>query len=392
MPSDAPVRWPRIIVHADMDAFYAAVEQHDRPELRGKPILIGSDSPRGVVATASYEARPFGVGSAMAMVVAKRKCPQAIIVTPRMARYVEISRQIMEVFDTFSPRVEGLSLDEAFLEMTGAERLFGTPDDMARAVKFAVLQRTGLRVSVGVAASKYVAKVASDVRKPDGLCVVSPEDTLTFLHPLPVGRLWGVGKRAEEQLRAMGLQTIGQVAAADPVWLRGLLGSMGDHIHRLSLGDDPRPVVPDREAQSIGAEQTLDEDVRGAAAIEPHLLHAADRIAWRLRRSHLKAAGVRVKLKTNRFALHTRQVALRPPSQSASELYQAALGLLAHFDLREPMRLVGLAAFDLVDDAAPVQGELFGQQARKKRQQLDVALDRLQERFGKGTVKRGSDL
>ena len=384
--------WPRIIVHADMDAFYAAIEQHDRPELRGKPLLIGGDSPRSVVTTASYEARPFGVGSAMSMVVAKRKCPQALIIPPRMHRYAEVSRQIMEVFDTFSPRVEALSLDEAFLDMTGAERLFGTPLDMAAAIKWAVRERTGLCVSVGVAASKYVAKVASDVRKPDGLCVVEPEDTLAFLHPLPISRLWGVGKRGEEQLRALGLATIADVAAADPTWLRGVLGSMGDHIYRLAQGDDPRPVVPDREAQSSGAENTLDEDVRGAAAIRPHLMHAADRIAWRLRRGSLAAGGVRVKLKTNRFALHTRQVALRPPSQNAGDLLDAALALLEHFDLREPMRLVGLAAFDLRDLAAPVQGELFGQVKRQKQQQLDAALDKLRERFGKGTVKRGSDV
>jgi len=222
--------WPRIIVHADMDAFYAAIEQHDRPELRGKPLLIGGDSPRSVVSTASYEARPFGVGSAMPMVVAKRKCPQALIIAPRMHRYVEVSRQIMEVFDTFSPRVEALSLDEAFLDMSGAERLFGAPIDMARAIKAAVRDRTGLCVSVGVAASKYVAKVASDIKKPDGLCVVQPQDTLTFLHPLPVSRLWGVGKRAEEQLGVLGLATIGDVARSDPTWLRGVLGSMGDHI------------------------------------------------------------------------------------------------------------------------------------------------------------------
>ncbi len=379
-------------MHADMDAFYAAVEQRDRPELRGKPLLIGMDHPRSVVTTASYEARPFGVGSAMPMAVAKRKCPQALIIPPRIGYYSTVSQQIMTEFEHFSPYVEPLSLDEAFLDMTGAQRLFGTPHDMARALKQEVFRKVQLRVSVGVACCKYVAKVASDLGKPDGLLVVEPDDTLDFLHPLPISRLWGVGKHGEGLLLALGLRTIGDVARSDPKFLVERLGSLGAHIFALSLGQDPRKVVSDREAQSIGSEDTLAVDVRGYEAILPHLLHAADQVAWRLRRAGLIAHGVRVKLKSASFKIHTRQAVLRPGSHNADDLYAAAQTLLHQFDLREPMRLVGLTAYDMRDQQLPVQEDLFTSADRRKRQNLDVAVDSLAQRFGRGTVKRGSDL
>jgi DNA polymerase-4 len=256
--------WPRTILHADMDAFYASVEQLDNPQLRGKPLLIGVDHPRSVVSTASYEARPFGVGSAMPMVEAKRRCPQAIIVPPRMQRYAEVSEQIMTVFHDFSPHIEPLSLDEAFVDLTGSERLLGPPDVVAHNLKAAVKRATGgLNVSVGVSGCKYVAKVASDVNKPNGLLVVPPDEMVAFLAPLPVSRLWGVGKRGEEQLKNLDLRTIGDVANADPLWLKQRLGSMGVHVYALAHADDPRGVVSDREAVSISSEETLDVDGTG---------------------------------------------------------------------------------------------------------------------------------
>lgn len=243
--------WKRIVVHADMDAFFAAVEQHDRPELRGKPVIVGFPGPRSVVSTASYEARPYGVGSAMPMVQALRRCPDAVVIPPRFERYKEVSRKVMEVFASFSPLVEPLSLDEAFLDMTGTEALFGPPEEMGRRLKVAVRDATGLTVSVGISATKFVAKVASDFRKPDGLTVVPPERVAAFLHPLPVRRLWGVGPRAEEKLHRLGLRTIGDVAAASRSFLEAELGSMGLHLHRLAHGDDPRQVQPHREARSM---------------------------------------------------------------------------------------------------------------------------------------------
>ncbi len=387
-----PPRWPRIILHADMDAFYAAVEQRDRPELRGKALLIGGRSPRSVVATASYEARPYGVGSAMPMGLALRKCPHAIVVEPRMARYAEVSEQIMDVFAQFSPRVEALSLDEAFLDMTGSEGLFGPPEAMGRALKAAIWQRTALNASVGVAACKYVAKVASDIRKPDGLLVVPADQQVAFLAELPISRLWGVGAKGQQRLKDLGLRTIADVAASDPSWLRRHLGSLGPHLWALAHADDTRPVVGDREATSLSAEETLDEDVRGAAAIRPHLLQAADRVAGRLRRSGLQARGLRVKLKTSTFALHTRQTTLAVPTHHAGDLYAAACALLAAFDLSVPMRLIGVGAFDLREVGALVQGDLFADGDRKKHARLDAATDALRLKFGRDAVRRAVDM
>ncbi len=385
--------WLRTILHADMDAFYASVEQLDNPQLRGKPLLIGVDHPRSVVSTASYEARPFGVGSAMPMVEAKRRCPQAIIVPPRMQRYAEVSEQIMTVFAQFSPRVEPLSLDEAFVDLTGTERLLGSPDTVARNVKRAVKQATGgLNVSVGVSGCKYVAKVASDYRKPDGMLIVPPEEMVVFLAPLPISRLWGVGKRGEEQLRNLDLRTIGDVANADPRWLTQRLGSLGAHVYALAHADDPRAVVPDREAQSISSEETLDVDAVGRDEILPYLLRSADRVARRLRRAGLRAGGVRVKLKNHKFQSFTRQVVLRPPSQASAVFYDEACKLLAHFDLNQRFRLIGVGGYDLQPEDAPVQGLLFGEPERKKNDKLDRALDSLRERFGKAAVQRGSDV
>jgi DNA polymerase IV len=252
-----PDRWPRTILHADMDAFYAAVEQHDRPELRGRPILVGHPGPRSVVTTASYEARPFGVGSAMPMAEARRRCPQAIVVPPRFTRYEAVSRQVRAVFDAFSPVVEPLSLDEAFLDLTGSEGLLGPPGKIAGDLKAAVREATGLTVSVGAAPSKYVAKVASDVGKPDGLVVVAPSEVRAFLAPLPIRRLWGAGPKTAVRLEAMGLATLGEVASCEPGRLEAALGSLGPHLWRLARGEDERPVIAEREASSIGYERTL---------------------------------------------------------------------------------------------------------------------------------------
>lgn len=382
--------WKRIVVHADMDAFFAAVEQHDRPELRGKPVIVGFPGPRSVVSTASYEARPYGVGSAMPMVQALRRCPDAVVIPPRFERYKEVSRKVMEVFASFSPLVEPLSLDEAFLDMTGTEALFGPPEEMGRRLKVAVRDATGLTVSVGISATKFVAKVASDFRKPDGLTVVPPERVAAFLHPLPVRRLWGVGPRAEEKLHRLGLRTIGDVAAASRSFLEAELGSMGLHLHRLAHGDDPRQVQPHREARSIGAEITLDRDVVGKAALRPHVRWAADKVARRLRRAGLLGGGVRLKVKNASFRIQTRQMALPHPSDQAESFFRGALHLLDELPLDEPIRLVGITAYDL-QTGAGVQGDLFAAADERKRRALDRALDELRARFGPDAVRRASD-
>lgn len=384
--------WSRVILHADMDAFYAAIEQQDNPSLRGHPVLVGGPRRRGVVSTASYEARPFGVGSAMSMAEALRRCPEAVVVRPRFDRYKEISNRIMKVFERFAVEVEAISLDEAFLDMTGAEGLFGTPEAMGRQVKAAVRETTGgLTVSVGVATTKFLAKVASDQDKPDGLTVVPPGQVLEFLHPLPVSRLWGVGPKTERVLHDLGLRTIGQVAGSDPRWLSKRLGALGRHLYKLSHNDDSRTVVTSHRARSVGAELTLSQNVRGADAIRPHLLTAADRVARRLRKKRLRAYGVRVKLKTHRFELHTRQIRLPDPTEHADTLYRTALAVLPRFDLRPPMRLVGMAAYDLISADLPVQGDLFREAQLRSETRLDHALDDLRRRFGDAAVGRASD-
>lgn len=392
--SQAERPWPRIVAHADMDAFYAAIEQLDNPELRGKPILVGPNSARGVVLTASYEARPFGVGSAMPMARARRMCPQAVIVPPRFARYREVSATIMRVFADFSPDVEALSLDEAFLDMTGSERIFGPPRAIGMKLKEAVHAATGLTVSVGMSGTKYVAKVASGHQKPDGLTLVPPEQAKDWLAPLPVSCLWGVGKKTEPRLHRLGLRTIGDVAAADPAWLERELGRAGVHFFSLANAQDPRRVEGDRASKSVGSEVTLDRDIRIGDELRRHLRRSADEIGQRLRRKRYRAFGVRVKLKTADFQILTRQHRLTRSTDVADELYRIAVGLLDEFEHRGPFRLVGMAAYELVEEEETRetdQPDLFAASGGRRRK-LETALDELTRRFGAGVLRRADDL
>lgn len=382
--------WPRIVAHADMDAFYAAIEQLDDPSLRGRPVLVGPPSRRGVVLTASYEARPYGVGSAMPMARAQRMCPDAVIVPPRFDRYQEVSSTIMEVFSNFSPEVEALSLDEAFLDMTGSEQLFGEPESMGRRLKSAVRDATGLTASVGLSATKYVAKVASACRKPDGLTVVPPEDAKAWLAPLPVSWLWGAGPKTQLRLHDLNLYTIGDVARADVRMLSAKLGSGGPHFHMLAQGEDPRSVIGRRSSKSIASEHTLDWDVREKADIKRHLHVSAEAIGRRLRRKNYVAFGVGIKLKTAGFQIITRQHRLHEPTDIAETLHSIGVRLLDHVEHPGPFRLVGMVAYDLVESGDLVQLELFGSPARRR--QLEVAIDQLAERFGTNVVRRADDL
>jgi len=376
-----------------MDAFYAAVEQRDDPALRGKPILVGGHSDRSVVLTASYEARPFGVGSAMPMARARKLCPQGIVVPPRFSRYAEVSARLMHVFEDFSPNVEALSLDEAFLDMTGAGHIFGTPADMGRRVKAAVREATdGLTVSVGLSATKYVAKVASAHDKPDGLTVVAPDEAQDWLAPLPVARLWGAGAKTQRRLAALGLHTIGDLARAGLEFLETNLGSSGAHFHELAHARDPRPVARRRRAKSIGSDRTLAEDVSAREAIQVHLRRSADAIARRLRRKGYLARGARVKLKTSDFQLLTRQRQLSEATDVADVLYKAGVDLLDEFPHPGPFRLVGMAAYDLVQSTELLQLELFDVRQRSRQRRLESTLDDISERFGPGVVLRANAL
>ena len=383
--------WPRIIAHADMDAFYAAIEQLDDPSLRGKPILVGPPSDRGVVLTASYEARPFGVGSAMPMAKARRMCPEAAIVRPRFDRYQEVSKLIMGVFSDFSPHVEAISLDEAFLDLTGCEQLLGEPRTIGKQLKESVREATGgLTISVGISGTKYVAKVASAYQKPDGLTIVLPDEARTWLAPFPVSRLWGVGPKTEKRFHALGLYTIRDVATADPDWLEKKLGNAGRHFYALAHAKDPRPVEGRKSSKSIGSEATLAKDVHDKNEIRRYLRRSAEDIGRRLRRKRFVAFGVRVKLKTTEFRILTRQNQRQQPTDVAEELYVDASIILDEFEHPGPFRLVGMTAYNLVavDDTA--QLDLFGTGVRRRR--LETAIDELTQRFGPNILRRADDL
>jgi DNA polymerase IV len=374
-----------------MDAFYAAVEQLDDPALRGRPVLVGSASDRGVVLTASYEARPYGVASAMPMAWARRKCPNALIIPPRFDRYQQVSKIIMNVFADFSPDVEALSLDEAFLDMTGSEELFGAPESIGHRLKMAIREVTGgLTASVGLSSTKYVAKVASAFRKPDGLTVVSPEGAKAWLAPLPVSCLWGVGPKTQDRLHQLGLLTIGSVAEADPKFLSTKLGSAGLHFYTLAHAEDPRPVLGSRMSKSIGSESTLDRDLSDKAGIKFHMRRSADLIGRRLRKKSYLAFGVGLKLKTANFQLISRRHKLSEPTDVAERLYSAAVDLLEHVDHHGPFRLIGLVAYDLVGSNDHAQPGLFSTLGRRR--ELEVAIDHLAERFGVNVVRRADDM
>lgn len=384
--------WPRVIAHADMDAFYAAVEQLDDPRLRGRPVIVGPNSKRGVVLTASYEARVARVGSAMPMVRALQRCPDAIVVPPRFERYREISRAVMTAFADFSPVVEAISLDEAFLDMTGSQEIVGDPDAFARRLKSRVAAATGgLTVSVGVASTKFVAKVASAYAKPDGLTIVPPDRVIAWLAPQPLAVLWGAGPKTVARLEAIGLRKVGEVAACTRAELVERVGAIGARLHELAQGIDARNVVAARAPTSLSSERTLEVDVADAAQLQFHLRSAAEILARRLRKLGLVASGVRVKLKRSDFRVLTRQAVLAEPCEAAEKLTEAAVALLPKFAEPGPFRLVGLAVFELGKSSDAAQLDLLGPGGERGRR-LERAIETLEARFGPGTVHRAADL
>ena len=381
--------WPRIVLHADMDAFYASVEQRDNPRLRGRPVLVGPNSHRGVVLAASYEARRHGVGSAMPVARARQLCPHAVMAPPRFARYQEVSQQVMATFADFSPKVEALSLDEAFLDMSGAEGIFGPPAAMGQRLKAAVREATGLNISVGISGTKHVAKAASAHDKPDGLTIVPPQQAKAWLAPLPVAKLWGAGPKTAAALVGLGLATIGDVAAADTRFLHERLGGLGLRFHELANARDPRPVHRARVAKSIGSDRTLEADVSRREDIELHLRRSAERIARRTRAKGWLAGAIRIRLKTARFQMLIRQRRLRTPSDSGTAFLAAAKSLLPRFEHPGPFRLVGMAAFSFSEREGPTQLDFFEDDVRRR---LDATVDGLLLRFGNTAVMRARDV
>lgn len=375
---------PRAIIHVDMDAFYASVEQRDDPRLAGKPVIVGGHAQRGVVLAASYEVRPFGVRSAMPMARALRAAPQAIVVPPRFHAYVEASEEVFRIFESVTPQVEPLSLDEAFLDVTASVGLFGAPAEIASRVRRRIREELRLPSSAGIAEVKFAAKIASDLAKPDGQREVPRGQVRTFLAPLPVWRLWGVGPTTQEQLERWGLKTIGDLAAREPRWLVERLGTSGQHLWELSQGLDARPVVADQVAKSVGAQDTFDEDLRGEEALAPHLHSQALRVGRRLRRAGLKAEVVELTVKYGDFTSVTRRRTLAQATDDGQALYREARALLARVDLSRPVRLTGVAAQKLSSGAA--QGSLFGEVTPSRAAQLNTALDRIAARFGARAV------
>lgn len=380
----------RTILHADMDAFYAAVEQRDHPELRGLPVIVGGSGPRQVVATASYEARAFGVRSAMPGVRAKQLCPHGVFVRPRMDAYASASRAVHEVFARYTDRIEPLSLDEAFLDVTGCEALFGDGATIARRIKDEVRAATQLTVSVGVASSKFVAKVASDLRKPDGLVVVARGEERAFLAPLPVSRLWGVGPKTEQVVRARSLATIGdvQLQTRDDL-VRWFGESLGEHLHCLAHGLDARPVQTDEEAKSIGHELTFESDLRTKEASHAILLQLSEMVGRRLRKDGRTTSCVRLKLRLHDFSTCTRQRAIAA-TQDDVAIYDVARALFdATWDRRSGVRLLGVTLAQLRDGKPTAQRSLFEEPAQRDRSGLLAAMDAIKDRHGEGAIRRG---
>jgi DNA polymerase-4 len=393
------------IIHLDLDAFYASVEVLDDPALRGKPVVVGGSERRGVVSAASYEARKFGVHSAMPTATAKRLCPPGIFLPVRMERYREVSGKVFSIFRRFTPLVEPLSIDEAFLDVTGCERLFGSAEEVARKIRAAVREETGLTVSAGVASNKFLAKIASDLGKPDGLTVVPPGKEVAFLAPLPVAKLWGVGKVTERELHRMGVRTIGDLRSVPAETLTRAFGTSGEQLRRLADGIDDRPVETSLEAKSIGHEDTYDHDLRERGAMRRELLSLSDRVSARLRRHGVKGKTVTLKVKYADFVQVTRAATLSEPTDDGGSLYRIALDLLGNTEAgARPVRLLGISVSKLVPaagDAKPSRMEqlpLFGRSragmpaAPKpadpgKKEQLNRAVDRIREKFGpKGIV------
>jgi DNA polymerase-4 len=381
----------RHIVHVDMDEFFAAVEKLDRPELRGKCLLIGGAATgRGVVSTASYEARKYGCHSAMPMAQAMRLCPQALVLPVRGRRYRELSDRVFAVLERFSPLIEPLSIDEAFLDLTGTERLFGQPADAARAIKVAIREGTGLTCSVGAAPNKFLAKLASDLEKPDGLTVITPDNLHDVLDPLPIGKLWGLGPAAERRFHRLGVRTVGELRRMDDEFVRRVFGSAGEHFQRLANGLDERVVTPDSRAKSVGQEQTFALDIDQPDELRRVLLQQTEQVGRRLRRHRLAARTVTLKLRHGDFTTLTRSETLDAATDVNHELWAAAGAIFDNWVKREfhPLRLLGMTASQLVP-AGGGQLDLFASPDRDRQRKLDAAMDAIVDRFGDRAVRRG---
>lgn len=383
-----------MILHIDMDAFYASVEQRDDPKLAGLPIAVGgSPRGRGVISAANYEARKYGIHSAMPASQAIRLCPKLVFIKPRMDHYAAISKQIRQIFSRFTSLVEPLSLDEAFLDVTGCERLFGPAVEIALQIKSSILDEVGLVASAGVAPNKYLAKVASDLEKPDGMVVVDPGSVLEFLEPLPINRIWGIGKQGTKKFHSLGVQTIGQLRNLPMDTLRRAFGVNCEHFWRLARGIDSRKVVSDRDAKTISHETTFPADISDREILNAWLLELTGQVARRLRRYDFRCKTVQLKLRFSNFRTITRSKSVHERTNVTDEIWQVAQDLLWKElpETHEPVRLIGIGVSNL-STAALVQGNLFDGEKHSRNQRIDKTTDKIRDLFGTTSVRPATSL
>ena len=381
----------RSILHVDMDAFYASIEQRDNPELRGKPVVVGGET-RGVVAAASYESREYGIRSAMPMAEARRRCPQLERVRPRMSVYRKVSRQIFDIFSEFTPLVEGLSLDEAFLDVSGSRKLFGSPADIATDIKERIRERTRLTASVGVAWNKLVAKIASDLDKPDGLVVITPDTCHSVLDPLPVEVIPGIGRETLAKLHRANIVSVADLRLAEDRDVEPVFGRFTTKVRQRAAGVDDRPVVASRSEKSISAEETFDKDLTSLLDMERELLRLTERTSQRMRKAGLAAGTVQVKIRQSDFSTFTRQQQLTPPGDGTDQLYVIARGLLSNWLEENPgarIRLLGVGGSRLVEAG---QADLFAGAGAVSGVPVDKTVDEIRDRFGDAAVGRARTL
>lgn len=375
-------RW---IIHADMDAFYASVEILDNPALKGKPVIVGGSSNRGVVSTCSYEARRFGVHSAMSIVEARRLCPQGIYLPVRMARYLEMSKKIMAIFHEISPLVEQLSVDEAFLDMTGTEGLYGSIENAGKLIKKRVKDELGLTVSVGLAPNKFLAKLASDLEKPDGFTIIPHEKAADIIAPMPVNKIFGIGQSTVDLLKKYNVYTIRQLRMADKAVLQKIFGKSTESVCQKAWGIDHRPVVPESVRKSVGRETTFDRDLRGLEECRPEILKLAEQVGYRLRKHGFCGNTLTLKVKYNDFKQISRNTTSETDIVYDEDIFRLAMGLLQHISFSKEIRLLGITVSNLN------QGSLsFDFEDDEKKKRRNNAVDALKERFGFDVIMRGT--
>jgi len=377
-----------VILHIDMDAFFASVEQLDNPDLNGKCVIVGGLSGRGVVAAANYEARKYGIRSAMPMFLARKKCPQAVFLTPRKGRYSEISKEIMLLLKTFSPLVEPVSIDEAYLDISGCERLYGTPKHIGLTIKSNIRKHIGLGCSIGIAPNKFLAKIASDMNKPDGLILIEPDEAAKFSESIPIDKVPGVGKVKLKELEKIGVKLLGDIKKYPKDMLTKRFGTFGLRLIALSSGNDDSPVVDCSQSKSISSETTLDQDTGEKMLLKEYLFSQAEDVGKQLRSLDLRAKTIVLKVKHDDFSQVTRNITIKTPTQSSQLIYKEAYKLLKAYQIKAKVRLIGVGATNLIQASNPVQIDIFETNINQssKWEKVDRTVDKIKKKFGENVV------